>query len=95
MDIQQRQINGQGEFFINDEQQEKIAHMSYIMDNAATMRIDHTVVSEKLAGQGIGKKLVHAGVVFAQKHGYKIVPQCTYALSVMQKTPEYAVVWKK
>ncbi len=94
MEIQHLQTNKNGEFFILDEQQHKLAYMTYIMDDESIMRIDHTVVSDKLAGQGIGKKLVQAGVIFARKHSYNIVPECPYALSVFQKTPEYADVWK-
>ncbi|MFN8266625.1 MAG: GNAT family N-acetyltransferase [Chitinophagales bacterium] len=95
MEIQQQQTNENGEFFILDEQQEKLAYMTYIMDDALTMRIEHTVVTDKLAGQGIGKKLVQAGVLFARANHYKIVPECPYALAVFQKTPEYAEVWKQ
>lgn len=94
MEIQQQQTNKNGEFFILDEQQEKLAYMTYIMDDTSTLRIDHTVVSDKLAGQGIGKKLVLAGVAFAREHSYKVIPECPYVLSVFQKTPEYADVWK-
>jgi predicted GNAT family acetyltransferase len=33
-------------------------------------------------------------VQYARDKGYKIIPECTYTLSVFQKTPEYANVWK-
>lgn len=94
MEIEHRTPTLNGEFFIKDEQGNKLAYMSYIMDNTTTMRIDHTVVSEVLRGQGIARKLVDRGVQHARKNGYKIVAECPYALSVIQKTPEYTDILK-
>lgn len=84
-----------GEFFVTDEQHHKLAVMTYVMVNDSTMLIEHTIVDESLGGQGIGRKLVDAGVQFARAKGYKIIPQCPYANSVFHKTPEYADVWAK
>lgn len=81
-----------GEFFIEDEQQEKIAYVTYNMVDDNTMSIDHTVVKPIAEGQGIGRKLVNAAVQFARDKKYKIIPVCTYAASVFAKTPEYADV---
>ena len=37
-----------------------------------------TIVSPSLRGQGIADKLLNAGVEYAEKKGYKIVPVCSY-----------------
>ncbi|MFN8281900.1 MAG: GNAT family N-acetyltransferase [Chitinophagales bacterium] len=95
MEIQHQHHLTNGEFFIQDEQQKKIAFMSYIMTDEKTMLIEHTVVLPAAEGKGIGRKLVDAGVQFAREKGYKIIPQCPYANAVFHKTPEYADVWKK
>lgn len=84
-----------GEFFIENEQQQKVADMTYVMKNDQVMVIEHTNVDKSLAGQGIGKKLVDAGVQFARNHKLTIIPECSYALSVFEKTPDYADVWEK
>ncbi|MEZ5024999.1 MAG: GNAT family N-acetyltransferase [Chitinophagales bacterium] len=94
MDIQHQQKTT-GEFFIVNEQQEKVADILYYMKDENTMVIEHTNVDKSLAGQGIGKKLVAAGVEFAREHHLKIIPECPYAKSVFEKTPEYADVWEK
>lgn len=94
MDIQHQQKTT-GEFFIENEQQQKVADMTYVMKNDQVMVIEHTNVDKSLAGQGIGKKLVAAGVEFAREHHLKIIPECPYAKSVFEKTPEYADVWEK
>ena len=93
MEIQHQHHLDNGDFFIKDEHQNKIAYMTYIMVDEKTMLIEHTIVDEQLSGQGIGRKLVDAGVQFAREKGYKIIPQCPYANSVFKKTPEYANVW--
>lgn len=95
MEIQLQQQTINGEFFIEDEQKIKLAYLTFIMDNATEMRINHTVVSEVLRGQGIARKLVDNAVQYARDKGYKIIPECTYTLSVFQKTPEYANIWEK
>ena len=94
MDIQHQQKTT-GEFFIENEKQKKVADMTYVMKNDQVMVIEHTNVDKSLAGQGIGKKLVAAGVEFAREHHLKIIPECPYAKSVFEKTPEYADVWEK
>lgn len=94
MDIQHQQKTT-GEFFIENEQQQKVADMTYVMKNDQVMVIEHTNVDKSLAGQGIGKKLVAAGVEFAREHHLKIIPECPYTKSVFEKTPEYADVWEK
>lgn len=95
MEIQHQHHLTNGEFFVKNEQQEKLAVMTYIMTDDNTMLIEHTIVDEQLSGQGIGRKLVDAGVQFARAKGFKIIPQCLYANSVFNKTPEYADVWFK
>lgn len=95
MEIKHQHHLTNGDFFILDDNQKKIAVMTYIMFDDETMLIEHTIVDEQLSGQGIGKKLVDAGVQFAREKGFKIIPQCPYANAVFKKTPEYADVWLK
>lgn len=95
MEIQHQHHLTNGEFFVKNEQQKKLAVLTYIMTDDNTMLIEHTIVEEQLSGQGIGRKLVDAGVQFARAKGFKIIPQCPYANSVFSKTPEYADVWQK
>ncbi len=95
MEIKHEHLTTKGDFFVQDEDHRKIAVMTYLMTDEKTMLIEHTIVEEQLEGKGIGRKLVEAGVEFARKSGYKIIPQCPYANSVFKKTPEYADVWAK
>ena len=51
--------------------------------------IDHTEVDEEFGGLGLGRKLLEAAVRFAREKGVKIIPQCTFAKKILEKTPEY------
>lgn len=81
--------NGSKGSFVIDEQGERLAEMTYSKAGELFIIIDHTDVSEKLKGQGIGKRLVAHAVEYARKKGIKILPLCPFARAVFDKTPEY------
>lgn len=81
--------NGKKGVFYMEAEGERLAEMTYTWAGETLFIIDHTEVSEKLKGQGAGKKLVEAAVVFARKLRVKILPLCPFAKSVFDKTPEY------
>ena len=64
-------------FFISDEKGDVIAELSYKKERNK-LYFDHTYVSRLMRGQGIAEKLLDAGVEYAEKNGYKIVPVCSY-----------------
>jgi hypothetical protein len=51
--------------------------------------IDHTEVDNSQNGKGFGKQLVKKAVNFAREKKLKIIPQCSFAKSVIEKTPEF------
>ena len=64
-------------FFISDEKGEVIAELTYKKEGNK-LYFDQTYVSRLMRGQGIDEKLLDAGVEYAEKNGYKIVPVCSY-----------------
>ncbi|MFD1019256.1 GNAT family N-acetyltransferase [Thalassobacillus hwangdonensis] len=70
------------------------AELTYRKDEDGDIIIDHTIVSEKLQGQGVAAKLVDQAVEFAREQKKQIVPQCSYALKKIEATPDYHDVWK-
>ena len=48
----------------------------------------HTVVPEAHEGQGIGSRLVVAGLDFARDKGLNVVPQCSFFAHYMAKHSE-------
>jgi len=69
--------------------------MVYKQPNNDTMIIEHTQVSEKLKGQGVGVQLLNNAVDYARKEKLKIVPECSFVLAMFNKKEEYKDVWKK
>jgi hypothetical protein len=49
----------------------------------------HTYVPTALRGQGIAEKLVRAGLAFAQAENRKVVPQCSYVASFIERHLEF------
>jgi uncharacterized protein len=88
MMIQQNDDGKRGSFYVKDGDEE-LALMTYKWSSPNVFTIEHTEVSEKLEGKGIGKQLVQRAVEFAREKGYKMIAQCSFARAIINKTPEY------
>ncbi|TWI79450.1 hypothetical protein IQ13_3854 [Lacibacter cauensis] len=88
MTIQQTDNGKKGAFYM-EENGERLAEMTYVWAVSGMFIIDHTEVSDKLAGKGAGKQLVAKAVDFAREQKVKIKPLCPFAKSVFDKTPDY------
>lgn len=91
MQIKHREIGSKGLFYI-EEENEKLAEMTYSKAGDSLIIIDHTDVSEKLKGKGAGKQLVQAAVDYAREHAIKILPLCPFAKAMFDRTPEFGDV---
>jgi len=87
MVIQQKDDTKKGSFFI-EESGEIVAEMTYVW-TGKNIIIDHTEVSEKLEGKGIGKQLVHYAVEYARKNNLKIMPLCPFTKKIIDLTVSY------
>lgn len=86
-------VSGENRFYMNDEEGELLAEITYVSnDKGKTIIIDHTFVSEKLRGQGIGKRLIDKVAEYARNENKKIIPLCTYAKKVMTRDKNYSDV---
>jgi uncharacterized protein len=94
MDIKQIEHGSKGGFVI-EQDNERLAEMTYSKAGDKLIIIDHTEVSDKLRGTGAGKQLVMKAVEYARNNHIKILPLCPFARSVFDKTPEIADVWSK
>ena len=52
------------------------------------MRIHHTEVPADLEGRGIASRIVHDALVYAEGHGLKVEPWCSFVRSYMRRHPE-------
>jgi len=84
MDIQHRDGNSKGSFFV-DQDGEVTAEITYSKAGKDKIIIDHTEVSDKLKGQNVGKTLVKHAVEYARTHELKVIPLCPFAKSVIER----------
>jgi predicted GNAT family acetyltransferase len=91
MEILQSDNGKKGSFYI-EQDGERLAEMTYVWAGESKFIIEHTEVSDKLAGKGAGKQLVAKAVEFARAKGLKILPLCPFANKVFKKTPDYSDV---
>lgn len=88
MKILQKDNGPKGKFYV-EQNGEQLAEMAYVWAGKERMIIEHTDVSEALAGKGIGKQLVAKAVELAREKKFKIIPLCPFARAVFNKTEEY------
>lgn len=50
---------------------------------------DHTIVPQELGGRGVGSALVKEALNHARENNKKVVPQCSFVASYIDKHPDY------
>ena len=55
----------------------KIAELDYRLRDGV-ISFTHTGVPQELGGQGIGSHIVRAGLDYARKQGFKVIPVCSF-----------------
>lgn len=66
------------------------AELTYHLDPAGALVVDHTFVPDAWRGQGIAALLMGACVDHAIAQGLKVVPRCSYAAVFLDRHPELA-----
>ncbi|HNR73144.1 MAG: N-acetyltransferase GCN5 [Bacteroidetes bacterium OLB12] len=94
MTIKQIEQGSKGSFIL-DENGERLGEMTYTVAGEKLIIIDHTEVSDKLRGQGAGKKLVLAAVEYARQNNIKVLPLCPFAKVTFDRTPDIQDVVSK
>jgi predicted GNAT family acetyltransferase len=54
-----------------------------------TITFTHTGVPSELEGQGVGSKLVRAGLEYARERGLKVRAHCSFVAAYLRRHPEY------
>lgn len=80
--------------YILDENNNRIAEITYVESDESFIIIDHTFVDESLRGQGIASKLVASVVEEMRKQNKKIVPHCPFAKAEFDRVPDYQSILK-
>ncbi|AVR45559.1 GNAT family N-acetyltransferase [Christiangramia fulva] len=87
MIIKNREKEGRGSFFIEDDAG-LIAELTY-RRKGNILTIDHTEVKRKVENRGIGSGLVRETVEFARRNNLKIEPLCRFAKVQFERNESY------
>lgn len=88
MKIEHQETTGQGRFEARDDK--KFAgKLNYTLKDENTLVIDHTEVDPGFQGEGVGMDLVKEVAEYARENNMKIIPVCSYAQKVMERTSDY------
>ncbi len=63
-------------------------YISY-QERGDTLVYDHTIVPQALGGRGVGSALVKHALDYARANDKKVVPQCSFVSSYINKHPDY------
>lgn len=89
MQIQRKEINKQGIFYLNnDDNSRQLAELIYTMISPTRMVIEHTEVNKAVQGKHLGSDLVKAAVEYARGRQIKILPNCPFAKEIFRRHPE-------
>jgi hypothetical protein len=78
---------GHGRFYVPGTEG-RLAELTYARSSPESVIIEETWVSDALAGQGVGKRLVEEAVAWARLTGTSFVLVCPFARSVFDRYPE-------
>ena len=88
MEVQRKENEDEGKFFI-EENENRLGLMTYKKSGDGTITIDHTEVASNHRGEGLGEDMVAAGVKYARENNLKIIPLCSFAKKIIDKTPDF------
>lgn len=87
MNFEHQDNGSKGEFFLKDQQGQRIAEISYVWSNDSTIIADHTWVDDSLRGQGMARKLLDRLAEFAREKSLKIIATCSYVVVMFKRDP--------
>ena len=91
---QEMDASGEGMWFVKDDETgEVLAKVVYHAANAGVtdagnISLDSTVVSDKLRGKNMGKRLVNEAVAYARAKNIKLIPVCPFIVALFERVPD-------
>ncbi len=89
MKIKREEHRNKGAFYVEDEDGDWIAEMTYYREGQRKIVIDHTEVDESLQGQGVGERMVEEAVRFAEDNNLLIKPICPFVKKILESDEKY------
>jgi uncharacterized protein len=90
--VEHEEAERRGMFFVVRDGK-RVAAMTYARTDDHEIVVDHTEVDDSLKGQGVGRKLLDALVVWARATQTRVRATCPYALAQFNKDPSIRDVY--
>lgn len=84
MEYKNIKVHGGG-YFRAEEQGEEAGRMTYSEAGSDKIIIDHTEVSPRYEGRGVGTGMIMSCVDYARRNNLRIIPMCSFARNVFVK----------
>jgi hypothetical protein len=68
----------------------KVAVLDYVEQGENVLAFTHTFVPPELRGRNVAAILTKFALDDARRHGKKVVPQCSYVATYLERNKEYA-----
>ena len=68
----------------------KVAVLDYVEQGPDLLAFTHTFVPDELRGRNVAARLTKFALDDARRQGKKVVPQCSYVATFMERNKEYA-----
>lgn len=79
----------EGMWFVEDTETNEILAKLVYHGTEGAITLDSTVVSDKLRGMNVGKRMVNEAATFARAQGIKLIPVCPFVVALFEKVPDY------
>lgn len=86
---------GLNQLYVGDSEETALAKLTWKNGGNNIIVVNHTVVDPSVRGQGYAKLLLQGLVTMARSENLKIVPACSFIVTRMTKTDEYADILHK
>ena len=67
------------------------AYLSYTFQGDS-VSFDHTFVPDEFRGKGVAATLVREALEEARRRNWKVIPQCSYVASFIERHPEFSAL---
>jgi len=68
----------------------QMARLDYVEQGENLLVFTHTFVPDALRGQNVAARLTKCALDDARRQGKKVVPQCSYVATYLERNKEYA-----
>lgn len=70
------------------------AELTYAKPEEKVIDFQHTFVPEQYRNNGVGDKLIEAGLQYAQEQQFRVIASCPFVAAYIRRHPEFEALLK-